>query len=69
MSTNRIDGRPIVEVVGDHGELLATINCFADEHNTNSIHIVSNKFADPIFHFTGAEYGVPGYLIRFLKRS
>lgn len=60
-------GRRIVEVYNDDGKMVGCI--YPTEDGSNSIHVVSNYFADvPVMQSVGM-LPVPGYLVRFRAKE
>jgi hypothetical protein len=60
-------GRRMVEVYNDDGKMVGCI--YPTENGTNSIHIVSNYFADDPVKPSVGMLPVPGYLVQFKARE
>jgi len=66
-SLHSATGREMVEIYNDDGKMVGCI--YATQDSSNSIHVVSNYFADdPIIQSVGM-VPVPGYLVRFKAKS
>jgi hypothetical protein len=67
MAFDRSSGRRITEVYDDRGEFIAAIYPTAD--GSNSVHIVSNYFADDPVNPSEGIIPVEGYQVRFRSKS
>ena len=60
-------GRRIVEVYNDDGHMVGCI--YPTDDGSNSIHVVSNYFADEAIKESAGMLPVPGYLVKFTAKS
>lgn len=67
MSFHSGSGRLMVEVYDDRGKMVGCI--YPTEDGSNSIHVVSNYFADEPIRESKGLLPVPGYLVKFGARE
>jgi len=67
MSFHSATGRRMIEVYNDDGKMVGCI--YPTENGSNSIHIVSNYFADDPIKESHGMLPAPGYLVKFRAKQ
>lgn len=67
MAFHSASGRRMVEVYDDKGKMVGCI--YPTDDGSNSIHIVSNHFANDAIKQSVGMLPVPGYLVKFTEKS